>query len=393
MKKNRIKIILLSTVALISPMLIWAQNAVSAPVAESAGSGGFSVNVLMAVVAAILLLPVVITGNVFINTVEIFQKDKAEKRKNTVAKTLLMLMGFLCISPSLFAETKAGFGENLSSSTMGLLLFFVILLEVITIMFFTTQTNKFLKLIENNSKENTESTVLAKSETPAIAKESLWHNLWNKMNRFQPLEKEADIDLGHSYDGIRELDNITPPWFVTAFVASILFAFVYMYRMHVSHNLPSTLDEYKTEMADAAEEQKSYLANSANNIDENTVKMLGADDIAAGQVTFTAKCTPCHGPNGASMPGGVGPNLTDDNWIHGGKINDVFKSIKYGWPEKGMISWKEQLSPKQIAQVASFVKSIHGTVKTGGKDPQGDLYKDDATASAITVTKDTSATK
>ncbi|HWZ05266.1 MAG TPA: c-type cytochrome, partial [Mucilaginibacter sp.] len=125
----------------------------------------------------------------------------------------------------------------------------------------------------------------------------------------------------------------------------------------------------KTEMAQADAAKKVYLSHQANQVDENTVKLVTDPTVlASGQTIFKTTCSPCHGINGQGV---VGPNLTDDYWLHGNKINDLFKTIKYGVPAKGMPTWEKQLSPKQISDVANYVKSLHGTNPPGAKEPQG----------------------
>jgi len=196
---------------------------------------------------------------------------------------------------------------------------------------------------------------------------------WNRLNRFKPIEQEADLDLGHDYDGIRELDNKLPPWWLYGFYCTIIFAAVYLWRYHVAHSAPLPAEEYAISVHEAELRKAEYLKKAADNVDENTVKLLTAsDDLAAGKAVFQGTCFACHGKNGE---GGVGPNLTDDYWLHGGSINDVFRTIKYGWPDKGMKSWKDDYSPRQIAQIASYVKSLGGTHPDNPKPPQGALYK------------------
>jgi cytochrome c oxidase cbb3-type subunit III len=125
---------------------------------------------------------------------------------------------------------------------------------------------------------------------------------------------------------------------------------------------------------------EEFMKTSANNVDESTVKLLTeAGDLAAGKDVFISNCAACHGKLGE---GTVGPNFTDDYWMHGGSIQDIFKTIKYGWVEKGMKSWKEDLSPMQIAQVTSFIKSLRGTNPPNGKAPQGDIYTESGAAPA-----------
>ena len=134
---------------------------------------------------------------------------------------------------------------------------------------------------------------------------------------------------------------------------------VYLWRYQVGKSAPLQLEELAIAQAKAAEEKAAYLANAANNIDENNVKLLtDAADIADGKKAFITSCAPCHGPEAQGV---VGPNLTDAYWLHGGAVKDIFSTIKYGVPEKGMKSWKEDFSPKQLAQLTAYIKSIQGT--------------------------------
>jgi len=122
----------------------------------------------------------------------------------------------------------------------------------------------------------------------------------------------------------------------------------------------------------------AYLKKKGDAVDENTVTLLtGADDLAAGKALFIdpAKCPACHNTDGGGNA--IGPNLTDDYWLYGGSVKDIFKTIKYG-TNKGMRSWKDDLSAKQIAQLTSYIKSVlHGTKPANAKAPQGDIFKDD----------------
>ncbi|KHJ38067.1 Cbb3-type cytochrome c oxidase subunit CcoP2 [Pedobacter glucosidilyticus] len=193
---------------------------------------------------------------------------------------------------------------------------------------------------------------------------------WQKVLSLRPISEEKDMMIDHDYDGIQELDNPTPGWFMYLFYATIAFAFVYILNFHV-FNLGKLQDEeYAIEVKEAETAKAAFLAQSANNVDENTVALsTDAGVIAEGKALYTKNCVACHGANGE---GTVGPNLTDEYWIHGGKINNVFKTIKYGVPEKGMVSWEKQLTPKQISDVANYIKSLAGTNPPNGKEPQGD---------------------
>ncbi len=202
----------------------------------------------------------------------------------------------------------------------------------------------------------------------------------NKLLSLKPLSEEKSILIEHDFDGIQELDNPTPAWFMGLFYITIVFAVAYILGYHVLGIGQLQDQEYVTEMKIAAKEKEAYLAKAANRVDESTVTVSTDPAVlASGQAVFKASCMPCHGDKGQGV---VGPNLTDDYWLHGGKIADVFKTIKYGVTAKGMPTWEKQLSPKQIADVASFIKSLHGTNPPGAKEPQGDKETDDATSSA-----------
>lgn len=195
--------------------------------------------------------------------------------------------------------------------------------------------------------------------------------IWKMLNKSVAIEEEATIMMDHDYDGIHELDNDLPPWWKYGFVLTIIVAFLYLGYYHAAGG-PSQVDEYNEAVAKGEEEKAAYLAKTANNVDENTVTMvLDASQLAAAEGIFQTTCAACHAKDGG---GNVGPNLTDNYWLHGGGIKDVFKSIKYGWPEKGMKSWKDDYSPKQIAALASYVKTLKGTKPLVAKAPQGDLF-------------------
>jgi len=218
------------------------------------------------------------------------------------------------------------------------------------------------------------------SNGSVVIKESDGPGWWEKVNSFRPMKEEAQIDLGHNYDGIRELDNRLPPWWLYGFYVCIIFAAIYLYRYHVAHSAPLSAEELKNEMVKADSAKAQYLRTSANNVDENTVKLLtDVNDLDAARKIFSTVCAACHRPDGGGL---IGPNLTDDYWLHGGSIKDVFKTIKYGWPEKGMQSWKDVYSPVQIAQLASYVKSLRGTNPPNPKEPQGTIYVEDKAGAA-----------
>lgn len=215
-------------------------------------------------------------------------------------------------------------------------------------------------------------------------KQSLWQRWYKDMTKAVPVEKEADVMLDHNYDGIRELDNILPPWWVGMFYATIIAGVVYFSYYHIADKGLSSSEQYLVEVEEAEEEVKAYLAMQSDQVDENTVVMLeDENELALGESIFINKCAVCHGIEGE---GGVGPNMTDNYFLHGGTINDVFRTIKYGVPEKGMISWKSQLRSSDMQRVASYILTLVGNTPSNPKAPEGELYKpveeDEATEAA-----------
>lgn len=186
-----------------------------------------------------------------------------------------------------------------------------------------------------------------------------------------PIEREADILMDHDYDGIQELDNNLPPWWKWGFYASIVFAFVYLLNYHVLGTGDLQIAEYQKEVEQANLDVAAYLKESALSVDENTVSVLSEpSDLAAGMEIFKTYCAVCHGQNGEGM---VGPNMTDDYWIYGPDIKDIFKTVKYG-AKNGMKSWKDELNPLEMQQVSSYLKTLHGTNPANQKEAQGDYY-------------------
>jgi len=208
------------------------------------------------------------------------------------------------------------------------------------------------------------------TEPVAVAKPTDPRTRWQRMAGLHLLSQEKELMMDHPYDDIYELDNPTPPWFMGLFYGTIAFGIVYMLIFHVFDTGELQLDEYKQEVALADVQRAAYIKKVAGSINENTVAMVtDAKSLEAGKALYLQTCVACHGQQGQ---GGVGPNLTDEYWLHGGSIKSVFHVLTEGVPEKGMMSWKKQLNPLQIQQVASFVLSLQGTKPAGGKEAQGE---------------------
>jgi cytochrome c oxidase cbb3-type subunit 3 len=215
-------------------------------------------------------------------------------------------------------------------------------------------------------------------ETYKQPQTSLWTRLTKAMTRSVPLEQEADIMLDHNYDGIKELDNRLPPWWLWMFYVTVIFSVIYMGYYHVGGG-PKLTDEYITDIAKAEAAVTAFKEAQSELVNENNVvKLTSPADLEAGKVIFTTNCIACHGSNGEGNT--IGPNLTDDYWIHGGDIKNLFGVILNGVVEKGMQSWKSVLRPKDMQAVASYVLSLQGSNPPNAKAPQGELWEPSAEA-------------
>lgn len=197
-------------------------------------------------------------------------------------------------------------------------------------------------------------------------------SIWTKLMQLKPMEEEKNLVMEHKFDGIAELNNPTPAWFMILFYGTIIFAIGYLLTYDVLGFGKSQEEEYIAEIEQAAESKVAFLANPANvknAVNENNMEQSKDEAVIKnGASLFANRCTPCHGEHGEGI---VGPNLTDEYWLHGGTAKDVFKTIKYGVPEKGMIAWEKSLSAQQIADLTNYVLSLQGTKPAGAKAPQG----------------------
>lgn len=209
---------------------------------------------------------------------------------------------------------------------------------------------------------------------PIETKPSWWTNFWYQINAFKPAEKETDILLDHNYDGIKELDNHLPPWWKWLLYGTIVWAAVYMVVYHIANSLPLQEAEYQAEVALADEQKAKFIAsNPPVAIDESALVYAKDDEIIQkGRKVYVTNCASCHMPEGQ---GSIGPNLTDEYWLHGGSVKEIYTVIKNGVVEKGMIPWGPVLSPEQMRDVTFYIMSIQGTTPANPKPPQGVLYK------------------
>lgn len=231
-----------------------------------------------------------------------------------------------------------------------------------------------------------------RKEDPSLANEPSWWESFKErfvtgqVDEVGGKEEKAKMMSDHSYDGITELDNFMPPWLQYVFIGTVVFGVVYFVNYSVLDNGPTGVEEYEEELRVEAVAAEARKASMAAGIDENSVVFdESAAALAAGKSIYDTNCVACHAADGG---GGVGPNLTDEYWLHGGSIKDVFSVVKYGVVEKGMIPWQDQLSPEQIQQVSSFILSLKGTTPAQPKAPQGEPFSA-APAEAAPVTDST----
>jgi cytochrome c oxidase cbb3-type subunit 3 len=203
------------------------------------------------------------------------------------------------------------------------------------------------------------------------------HKIWIALigKKAAGVTDEAII-LDHDYDGIKELDNNLPPWWIYLFYATAIFAVVYLVRFDVFKDYTQD-EEYQQEVAMAQAAIEAYKKTAKDLVDINTVTLLTeASDLSSGKNIFESNCVACHMADGG---GGIGPNLTDQHWILGGGVKNVFRTISEGGRDgKGMIAWKQSLKPVEMAQVASYVISLGGTTPAQPKPAEGEIWSEEA---------------
>jgi cytochrome c oxidase cbb3-type subunit 3 len=287
----------------------------------------------------------------------------------------MLILGLSVVSQPVFADDHSMLPPDVENY-IGYGAIFAVLILIVVAMLVILRAVRVLTRVILKSEGYTNEQIAAELNPVKAAKEKKPKSeVWQKLLSLRPLAEEKKLLIAHAYDGIQELDNPVPAWFMYLFYGTIIFAIGYLLNYQVFHTGQNQYEEYKTEMVQADIAHKLYLSKNANQVDENTVKLVHDPAvIAAGQTVFKTNCVPCHGDH---AQGGVGPNLTDDYWLHGGKINDLFKTVKYGVLTKGMPTWEKVLSPKQIADVVNYVKSLHGTNPANAKAPQGVKEVDD----------------
>lgn len=332
---------------------------------------------------ALIVIALVLVGVIWLLSQVLITLSKSilKKRKNEMGMKPFIIIVFSSILSSTASAQESYFIGGLPKDTkygsMGFLEFYalvtVIGIELIVILYLSMMIRRSFRELSGEA-----DAALARAGEPS--KLTKWWSTLDKkwMTKAVPLEKEADVLLDHDYDGIKELDNALPPWWKYGFYITIVVAFIYLFNFHVSGTGKNPMQEYAAEMEEGKKQEELYKAKTKDMVDENNVTLADVNGIAAGKMLYTQSCVACHSGNGE---GGIGPNLTDDYWIHGGALNDIYKTIKIGYPEKGMQSWQSMYSPIQIKQLTSYVRSLLGTKPSNPKDPQGNLYQEAAAKS------------
>ena len=370
----------LMVIPVFAASLLTAQTTV--PAAAQPASTGFN-QLAVLLMIMIIVLAFVIWGMGQVLTAlgrQLINKNKAAA--SNIKSGVLLAVGALLLqvsfaqdaAPAAVAQQLPNYG-GLSAAAYYMLLT-VITMELVVILFLAFSIRRmYTELLPEKIKPKTEGSKLA----------VWWAKLDSKLfTKAVAVEKEADILLDHDYDGIKELDNSLPPWWKYGFYITIGIACIYLLNFHVLGIGLNPTEEYQAEMEKARIAIEKYEANNKDRIDENNVPMADAAGIEAGRRLFEANCIACHLKDGG---GSVGPNLTDNYWIHKGSLNDIYNTIKIGYPDKGMQSWSSQFTAKEISFLAGYIKTLVGTKPAVGKEQQGEFYVDEVIPDSASVIK------
>ncbi|MBL1280936.1 MAG: c-type cytochrome [Fluviicola sp.] len=295
---------------------------------------------------------------------------KLDKIKKTGLNTVLAIIGMFGFIGATNTSSALSFMEpgQAEGSAPWLLvensdLVVLVVLNVILLLIFLHVRKLFMEVVKT-----------IRPQTEEQKKKTLTKRQKRKMNSvlmdIVPIEDEKSILLEHEYDGIKELDNNLPPWWVWMFWATIIFGVIYIFNYHILGTGDLQIAEYDKEMIVEQEKVDTYLAEQGMQIDESNVTLMEDEsDLVTGKSLFEVNCISCHGPNGG---GTIGPNLTDNTWIYGYNIVDVFTTVKNG-TKNAMPEHASKLNPIELQQVASFVLSMP---EATGKSPEGDIIEE-----------------
>lgn len=320
---------------------------------------------IIVLIIAIIVMSTTISG--LVNS-DYFKKKLAERNNsgNGAMNTIIVLIAsilFIASQNGAYAFTYNGPGEAAEGMPWLIIensdLYVMVVIDLILIsvlLYLRRMFREFLSMVRTEKQVE---------EAAAVNVKKINQILTDVV----PIEEEHTILMQHEYDGIRELDNNLPPWWLWGFYGTIIFSLVYIVNYHVLGTSDLQYKAYEKEMVQAKKDVDEYLSKMAMNVDEtNATLMTEEKDLSAGKALFETNCVACHNPKGE---GNIGPNLTDKHWIYGPDVKDLFKTIKYGTPN-GMPEHASKLNPVQLQQVSSFVLSIP---YAAGKEPEGKEYK------------------
>lgn len=323
--------------------------------------------ILCTLMIILLIAIIVISGTVTRMIKSDFFQKKLRERNNTL-NTILVVGLFVGLSTSSFALEFNAPGEA-EEGQPWLLIENIDLYVLLTINIILVGVLVYIRRMFNTFISMTK----APKTEEAVEEEDVIKKVNQILTDVVPIEEEHTILMDHEYDGIRELDNNLPPWWVWMFYGTIVFAIVYLFHFHILGTGDLQIAEYNKEMKREDAKVKAYLDKMAMNVDEtNATMMTEASDIGAGKSIFSQSCATCHNPNGEGISGS-GPNLTDKYWIYGYDIKEVFSTVKNG-RSGGMPEHKSKLTPIQIQQVASYVLQLP---EKDGVAPNGEIIEED----------------
>jgi len=198
-----------------------------------------------------------------------------------------------------------------------------------------------------------------------------WQKFMHKMTLANEIGKEEDIMTDHDYDGIKELDNVLPPWWLYGFYITIAIGIFYYIQVFTNAEQYSQKEEFAAEVEKGRLEVEAYKKANPELFRTDIKLLTDATSLEEGKKVWTTYCVACHMADGG---GGIGPNMTDDKWILGGGMEKIFHTISEGGrPGKGMVSWKSVIKIEQRQQVASYVITLQGTTPANPKAAEGDI--------------------
>lgn len=294
------------------------------------------------------------------------------KIKRLSIAVLLSLSAFTAFSQDQATEAKTFWSDPVNNPMFPVYIvgFFIILVTALILV-----TGIYMIRVVNMMADQAERDRATRLGIEYKPRPGWWSRFSTQINDSVALEDESTIELDHNFDGIKELDNHLPPWWKWLFYATAVWAVIYMIVYHVSSSYPLMIQEYDNEISEAETQIRKLKASQPQEaIDEAALQYTtDAAIIGKGKEVFnTMNCGSCHRPDGGGNA--IGPNLTDEFWIHGGDVRQVFNTIKNGAVDKGMPAWGKSLSPGDVRNVTFFVMSLQGTNPANPKAPQGEKY-------------------